>query len=529
MSEETKNLNHTDDNKEDVAKKGMSMKERKKALEEKKEKRRTKIYIAIGVVVAILVAALLFFDGGTLQRSMTALTVGDKTYSAAEVDYYFYSSYNSASTYAQYYGLDTSKSLKDQEIYEGTTWYDYFRDSAKKELTNVSILVQEAEKEGYSLSKEGEQEVEDAITDLKEHCKENGYSLKYYLQNTYGRYMNEKTYHKVALEYQLAQEYQKKVTESYEKTDKDSDKYYKEHAAELDTFEYEAYEVPVKTETKTDKDGKTVEPTEKETKAAEKKAKEGAAALEAAMKAGDTKKVAKLVKEYGCTDYSNRTYSSFSSCGFSEWLTNEKRTAGDIKTIKNETEATDDKDATLNGYYVVQFDKRYLDEYHGANFRNILVKAEAATDKDGETKKDDDGNTVYDYDAAKKKAEELQKTWKKNGGDADALGALAEENSGDSTSNYNKGKYEKASKEDVTDTLKAWLFDEKRKEGDTALLKDEDAQGYQLVYFEGYGEKYHWQDVSIAALQKEDYDKWYEKVEKTYDDKITTSFMYRFV
>ena len=107
--------------------------------------------------------------------------------------------------------------------------------------------------------------------------------------------------------------------------------------------------------------------------------------------------------------------------------------------------------------------------------------------------------------------------------------ALAEENSGDSTSNYNKGKYEKASKEDVTDTLKAWLFDEKRKEGDTALLKDEDAQGYQLVYFEGYGEKYHWQDVSIAALQKEDYDKWYEKVEKTYDDKITTSFMYRFV
>ena len=225
MSEETKNLNHTDQKKGEDALKGLSMKERKKALEEKKEKRRTKIYIAIGVVVAILVAALLFFDGGTLQRSMTALTVGDKTYCAAEVDYYFYSSYNSASTYAKYYGLDTSKSLKDQEIYEGTTWYDYFRDSAKKELTNVSILVQEPELEGYPLSEEGQQEVEDAIADLKEHCKENGYSLKYYLQNTYGRYMNEKTYKKVALEYQLAQEYQKNVTESYQKTDKDPEKY----------------------------------------------------------------------------------------------------------------------------------------------------------------------------------------------------------------------------------------------------------------------------------------------------------------
>ena len=171
-----------------------------------------------------------------------------------------------------------------------------------------------------------------------------------------------------------------------------------------------------------------------------------------------------------------------------------------------------------------------------AELRGLAARMLTVTDKPvmvqanaGLPHVDDDGNTVYDYDAAKKKAEELQKTWKKDGGDADALGALAEENSGDSTSNYNKGKYEKASKEDVTDTLKAWLFDEKRKEGDTALLKDEDAQGYQLVYFEGYGEKYHWQDVSIAALQKEDYDKWYEKVEKTYDDKITTSFMYRFV
>ena len=48
MSEETKNLNHTDQKKGEDALKGLSMKERKKALEEKKEKRRTKLYIAIG-------------------------------------------------------------------------------------------------------------------------------------------------------------------------------------------------------------------------------------------------------------------------------------------------------------------------------------------------------------------------------------------------------------------------------------------------------------------------------------------------
>lgn len=546
MSEEIKNTTNTTEEtaapaqaeaskagqkakKGDASLQGLSMKERKKRQEERKEQRRKKWYIAIAVVVVVLIAALLFFDSGVLQRSMTALTVGDKTYSAAELDYYYYSDYNSYSSYAMYYGLDTSKSLKEQEIYSGTTWYEYFRESAKKNLTNVSILAQEAEKEGYTLSEAGAQEIEDAMEALEKNCKENGYSVSYYLENTYGRYMNKATYKKVALEYQLAQEYQEKVTKSYKKTDKDIQKYYKDHAAELDTFVYQAYQVPVKTETKTDKDGKQVEPTEKETKAAQDKAKKGAEALQAALEAKDEEKVKKLVEEYGCSDYSNQAYSSFSTYGFSDWLTKKDRKEGDVTTIKDETEATEDQEATLNGYYVARFDQRYLDEYRGATFRNLLVKAEAEQTEDDKTKTDADGNTVYDYDAAKKKAETLQAKWEKAGGDADAMAELAEDNSDDSTSNWNGGLYESAAKSDVTETLRAWLFDEQRKAGDTALLKDEDAQGYQIVLFEAYGDKAHWQDVSEAALQQEDYNKWYEEVEKDYEDSISTSFMYRYV
>lgn len=140
--------------------KGLSMKERRKIQEERKEKRRKKWYLAIGIVVVVLIAGLLFFDSGVLQRRLPALQVGDKSYSAAELDYYYYSGYNSYSSYAAYYGLDTSKSLKDQEIYSGTTWYDYFRDNAKNTLTNVAILIQEAEKADYSLSEEGKKTVE---------------------------------------------------------------------------------------------------------------------------------------------------------------------------------------------------------------------------------------------------------------------------------------------------------------------------------------------------------------------------------
>lgn len=506
--------------------KGLSMKERRKIQEERKEKRRKKWYLAIGIVVVVLIAGLLFFDSGVLQRRLPALQVGDKSYSAAELDYYYYSGYNSYSSYAAYYGLDTSKSLKDQEIYSGTTWYDYFRDNAKNTLTNVAILIQEAEKADYSLSEEGKKTVEKNLQEVKDACKENGYSVAYYLNATYGEYMNYDTYEKVITDNQLALEYENTRKESFEQSDQDVDAYYKKHSAELDTFEFQAYLVPVSTETEKDGDENAKEPTEEERKDAQAKAKKGAKALETALTNGDEDKVASLVEQYDATDYSNQTYESFSSFDFSDWLTDKDRKAGDVTTVKYETEDSEEK-TTLKGYYVVRFEKRYLDEYHNASFRNILVAAEAVKDKDNKAKTDQEGNTVYDYDAAKKTAEELQEKWQKAGGDSDAFADLTEDNSGDSVSNGNGGLYENASKDEVSDALKSWLFDEKRKEGDYAILKDQEQIGYQLVFFEGYSEKYHWQDVSIDALQDEAYSDWYDGVAEDYKD--STTFMYRFV
>lgn len=504
--------------KKDEALRGLSMKERRKIQDEWKEKRRKKWYIAIGIIVVVLVAGLLFFDSGYLQRNMTALKVGDKSYSAAELDYYYYTSYNSYSSYASYYGLDTSKSLKEQEIYSGTSWYDYFRDNAKKTLTNVSVLIQEAEKAGYSLSKDGQKTVNKNLQELKDTCKKQGYTVAYYLNVSYGQYMNYNTYKKLITDSQLAQEYETKMKKSYDQTDKDVNKYYKKHKAELDTFEYEAYLVPVSTSTDTDSTSNAKEATKQETAAAKAKAKKGAKELKQAMEDNDTAKIKKLVKTYSATDYSNQTYSSFSSYDFSTWLTSEKRKAGDVTSVKYETKDSSET-ATLNGYYVVRFEKRYLDKYRDATFRNILIKAES--------EKTDSDNTTYDYDTAKKKAEKLEAKWEKNGGDSDAFAALTEDNSGDTTSSSNGGLYEDASKTDVSDALKTWLFDKTRKKGDHAILKDEKNLGYQLVYFESYSDKYHWQNVCISALQDADYNEWYDGVAKNY--KESTTMMYRYV
>ena len=517
----------------DAELRGLSMKERKKVLEERKDKRRRTVYFIIGGVIAVLVIALLFWDSGVLQRHMSAMKVGEKSYSAAEVDYYFYNNYNNYANYGSYYGLDTSKSLKEQEIYEGTSWYDYFRDGAKSTLTNVSILNQEAEKAGYTLSDKGKKELDETLKSLKDNCQENGYSVSYYLKATYGKYMNYSTFKKMLREAQLADEYQTEKTESFKQSDKDIKAYYKKHSAELDTFEYTAYMFSATPKTEQDEKGEAKEPTEKQTKEAQKKAKEGAAALQTALEEQDQDRIDEVVKEYGATDQSNQGYSSFSAAPFSDWLTDKDREQGDVKTFKDESEG-EEKDAkkTLNGYYVVRFGKRYLDEYHNADYRNLLVSAEVKDEDAEDTEADSsadsaDEGTETDYEAAEKTAKKLEKQWQKDGGDVKSFGKLAEKKSADENNKEDGGLNEGASKDSVDEATAKWLFDAKRKEGDHTILKDEANTGYQILCFQSYSERMHWQDASVDALQQEAYSDWYEGMEKNY--KVSTTHMYRFV
>ena len=53
-------------------------------------KRKVRTYTSIGVVVAVLVAALLIWNSGFFQSRALAATVGDNELSAAELSYYYY-------------------------------------------------------------------------------------------------------------------------------------------------------------------------------------------------------------------------------------------------------------------------------------------------------------------------------------------------------------------------------------------------------------------------------------------------------
>ena len=63
---------------------GLTQKERKELQEQQAAKRKAVVYTVIGVIVAVLVAALLIWHSGIFQRGKTALTVGGRDYSVTD-------------------------------------------------------------------------------------------------------------------------------------------------------------------------------------------------------------------------------------------------------------------------------------------------------------------------------------------------------------------------------------------------------------------------------------------------------------
>ncbi len=472
------------------------------AKEAKKIRCRHIVYAVIGIVLVVAVAALLFWDSGFVQKHSTALTVNDEKYGIADLDYYFYSNYNAIYNYASIYGLDTDTDLKDQTYSEGVTWYDYILETATSSLTNISILCQEAEAAGYTLSEDGQANVESALSSVETYASYYGYTTDTYLQAMYGSYMTVENYTRIMTDYYLANEFAQEKTESFEITDEEVDTYYSENAATLDTFLYDCYlvsaDMPSESDYEDDEDGLA---NARESALAD--AAENAADLLAAMESGDEDTISALAAEYSATNYSDSTY--FSYYNYADWLTDESRTAGDSTTVEYTS-----GDVT-SGYYVLVFHDRYLDEYHAVNAYYYTISATSSEDSSG--------NTVYDMDTAMSTAQSTLDTWQSEGGTEELFAALAEENSGTLAEGISKTAF--------SDDIIQWLYDDSRAAGDTTVIGLESSGVVYVLYFVSTSDTPYWYDVSYSALQDNYYDAWYEETESNYT--VNTGFGSHFV
>lgn len=476
-----------------------------KQIQERKEaqikKRNTVIYTVIGVIVAVLVVALLVWHSGFFQSRTTALTVDGRNYTPGEVAFYYNSAKQQNAYYLSMMGMyDTSKSAKEQYYDEaaGTTYYDYFMDNAKNQIVYTKTLADAAKEEGMTLSEDSQASVESQINSYKSQATQAGYpSLNSFLKAYFGPYMNQNVLRSCLEESYLANQYRQAHSDSLTYDDAALQSYYEENQNSLDTFEYRSMFFSGTAESTTDADGNTVEATEEEKTAAMEAAKEKADALLAQVEGGESFDNAAndlLGEEPNLTyDGQQSVLGSSLNSAISEWLTDSARKAGDVAVV----------DST-SGYYVVQFDNRFLDENDigQADIRHILVKAEVA---EGAEEPTDEAK-----EAAKEKAQSILDEFEAGDKTSESFAALANEYSEDPGSNTNGGLYE-----DVTENTSFfqgfldWIFADGRKAGDTGLVENTqtDQWGWHVMYLDKVDNP-QWKVTADNALRSADMSAW---------------------
>ena len=517
----------------------LTQKQRKEQAEQAKARRKTIGYTVFGVIVAVLVVILLVWNSGVFQANATAATVGSEKISVRDMQYYYYQAVNSEYSMYTSYGMsapfDTSKPLSEQIQDEetGTTYQQYFQEQALATVRQVTALCAAAQAEGYTLSAEGQAEIDDVFEQIDQICAQYSITRASYFAQSYGSMVTEKVFRSNLEKATLAQEYANSRQDALTYTDEELDAYYQEHAAELDSYTFRSFYIDGTAPNPTDEDGNpvlddegnTVTATEEEQQAAMEEAMNKAIQAVAEIGAASDHEAAfieaapQYVSESSKESYTDNPDASKTDSitglvltqyglPYAEWLMDDARQAGDVGYVESGS-----------GYYVMLFLDRFLDEEPTVNIRHILIKAELDQEDDEATEDVDESQIPSQaaLDAAKAEAESLLEQWQAGDKTAESFGALAQEYSDDTGSSSNGGEYTYVLKGQMFEAFDSWIFDSARQSGDTTLLENPQSgqQGWHVIYFEGQ-EKPYWTSTATSQLQSDDMTAWMEEIQADY-------------
>jgi parvulin-like peptidyl-prolyl isomerase len=509
-------------------------------LEEDVKNRKSRIRWTGGAIVTILLILVILVSNSNLFYNVVpAVKIGDKNYTNADYQYYYYSAYyqfcNNYSDYLSYF-LDTSTPLDEQQFdgtylslfgitipdalsdttkYPSPTWADYFRETALASMTQITALYENAVADGYTLSDDDSTAIDQQISSFDSYADYYGYaSAKKYIAAAYGRGCNADIIRKLLEMNYIASAYSTDQYDSFTYTPAQLSAWYAENKDSYDTFDYMYYLVPAETVEVTkdvtdDSTGETSPQTSQEvtdeTMAAAKNTADALAAM-VSDEASFTDAVAVVSADATPTKSTLVSGSSLPSA-YSEWLLDSSRKTGDVTVAES----------SGSGYYVVLFLNRGDNSYNTVSVRHILIKA---VDTDGDGSYSDE-----EMAAAKSSIEEIYDEWKSGDATEDSFAALANEKSDDTGSNTNGGLYENVYKGEMVTEFNDFCFAPGRKPGDTAIVQGTSSSysGYHLVYFVGEGDRYC-DYLAENNLRSEDFTKWQTDIEQGYEP-VTTFAM----
>ena len=451
------------------------------------------------ILVAILLIAIILLNTGFVYKHTTALSIGDRSYSPAELSYSYanqYSSFlNNYGSYASLFGLDTSQGLAGlatQEcsmLGEGQTWRDYFLQNAQNSLLQVTALKNYADQNGITLDADEIAQIDSDVALIGEAAKTYGYSgADRFLAAQYGTGVNTRLVRALTMESTLASKALTAYSDSLEYSEAELEEYYASLEGSRDLFDFAYYYVPA--------EQLPVENSETEgatavTEQTMLEARMTAEAVETAYKDGYdiadyTERLnAAIEAENDAGSATVRSGVSGGSLGdFSEWLRDASRKAGDLSVIE---------DSYGEGYYVTLFLARDDNHYPTVNVRHILIQA--AAEEDG-TYSDKAKQVALD------RINEIKAEYEAGDKTEESFAALANKYSEDGGSNTTGGLYENVYKGEMVQEFNDFCF-AGHKSGDIGVVYGESSgyAGYHLIYFVGEGDLYS-NTIARSALSE---------------------------
>lgn len=405
-----------------------------------------------------------------------ALTVGERSYSLAEMNYCYVSEYNrfmdSYGSFAATIGLDVTRGYRG--LFEQTcsfssaeTWRDFFLNTAVQNLRQITALAEYAAAEGIELTEDELAQIDQNLAPLADAAAAYGFAdgeelLAFY----YGEGVDTALVRRMSEQSSLATKAYAQYAESLHFTPEELAACYAGLNGERDFFDFLLLPVTAAIEEGAeapDEDALQRAHAEAETLAEAYRAASGEdfrARLEAAAQERSEDVQLRQSIAGGSLDENYRA-----------WLTAPERQSGEAAVV----------DASF-GSCVVVFLAREDNRYPTVSVRHILVMAEA----------DEEGNYTDEAKAAAlARAEEILAEYEAGERTEESFAALAEACSADLGSNTRGGLYEEIYHGQMIEAFDAFCFAD-HEPGDTGIVFGSTSSyaGYHVMYYVGEGENY---------------------------------------
>ena len=439
--------------------------QRRKEEKERAEKSRRRDNILGVVIVAALVCLVASFP---IRNYLTVhgsyVKVNGEDVSKVEFDYnYNVAVSNYLSQYAYYLymmGIDPTSDFTSQMYSDTLTWGDYFQQMAVENMIRNKSLLAAAKAEGFAYDT-----AEDYAMyreSLEKAASENNTTAKSYLKELYGPYATESRLKPYVEEALYLAGYYDELSERQTPSMEDIQAYYEENKASYDSVDYYLMTVDAELPTEPTELADPVEETEGEEEAGAEDGAEGGeeqayqpseAEIEAAMAEAKEKADGAVDTVKADGELQENVKKSAATYLLQDWLFDEERKAGDSTVIE---------DSTGHRYYVVEFADRYLDEVLSSDIRVVVTNAE-------------NGQAILDE-------------WSAGAATEESFAELCDKYNDPAVTVTEGGLLEAVTSSSVPADINAWIRDEARAVGDTAVISPEGEENTFVVYYSGTNE-----------------------------------------